>query len=77
MRASGLAHGQGFVDRERMDHGSPLRSGAGIGGPMELEGWSGMRTEVIFHLLHTFHVLGLFGQVENIPYFNTQGRGRG
>ncbi|XP_058097665.1 KH domain-containing protein At1g09660/At1g09670 [Magnolia sinica] len=47
VRASGLAPSQNFVDRESMEHGSPLRS-AGLhsnGGPMDLEGWSGMQTE--------------------------------
>lgn len=53
VRASGLAQGQNFVDHERMEHGSPLRSGGGVhsnGGLMELEGWSGLQTEVIFHI---------------------------
>lgn len=48
VRASGLAQGQSFVDHERMEHGSPLRSGGGVhsnGGLMELEGWSGLQTE--------------------------------
>ncbi|KAG6483148.1 hypothetical protein ZIOFF_059788 [Zingiber officinale] len=43
MRASGLVPNHSFVDSERMDHGSPLR----LGEPMDLEGWSGMQTEVI------------------------------
>ncbi|KAG9456927.1 hypothetical protein H6P81_001435 [Aristolochia fimbriata] len=47
VRASGLAPSQSFVDHERLDHGSPLRSVGqhSNGGPMDLEGWSSMHTE--------------------------------
>ncbi|XP_074570160.1 KH domain-containing protein At1g09660/At1g09670-like [Curcuma longa] len=41
MKTSGLVPNHSFVDSERMDHSSPLR----LGGPMDLEGWSGMQTE--------------------------------
>ncbi|RWW27647.1 hypothetical protein GW17_00007912 [Ensete ventricosum] len=49
MRASGLAPNQAFVDPERIEHGSPLRLAghASNGGPMDLEGWSGMQAEVM------------------------------
>lgn len=79
VRASGLAQGQSFVDHERMEHGSPLRSGGGVhsnGGLMELEGWSGLQTEVIFHILVMFHALDPFGHVKNISYLNTR-KGKG
>lgn len=48
MRASGLAPNQAFVDPERIEHGSPLRLAGhpSNGGPMDLEGWSGMQAEV-------------------------------
>lgn len=47
MRASGLAPNQAFVDPERIEHGSPLRLAGhpSNGGPMDLEGWSGMQAE--------------------------------
>ncbi|XP_078181821.1 RNA-binding KH domain-containing protein isoform X1 [Carex rostrata] len=49
LRASSLAQNQSFMDHERLEHGSPLRiPGHGHhanGGPMEVEGWSGMQTE--------------------------------
>ncbi|XP_011628619.1 KH domain-containing protein At1g09660/At1g09670 isoform X2 [Amborella trichopoda] len=52
VRASGLAPHQAFVDHERIEQGSPLRSAALLsnGGPMDLEGWSGMQTEDNGHL---------------------------
>ncbi|XP_077224768.1 RNA-binding KH domain-containing protein isoform X2 [Tasmannia lanceolata] len=58
VRASGLAHSQSFVDHERMEHGSPLRSGAlhSNGRPMDLEGWPGMQTEENGH----FQRMGIF-----------------
>lgn len=47
IRASGLAPNQSFVDAERIEHGNPLRltRHPSNGGPMDLEGWSGMQTE--------------------------------
>ncbi|XP_038990234.1 KH domain-containing protein At1g09660/At1g09670-like isoform X2 [Phoenix dactylifera] len=47
IRASGLAPNQSFVDSERIEHGNPLRltGHPSNGGPMDLEGWSGMQTE--------------------------------
>ncbi|CAN6475572.1 unnamed protein product [Victoria cruziana] len=47
VRASALASSQGFIDHDRMDHGSPLRSGGLLsnGTSMDLEGWAGMQTE--------------------------------
>lgn len=58
LRASSLAQNQGFMDHERLEHGSPLRlPGHGHhanGGPMEVEGWSGMQTEVVLFSLFLF-----------------------
>ncbi|CAL9114360.1 unnamed protein product, partial [Musa textilis] len=49
VQASGLAPNQTFVHHERIEHVTPLRliGHPSIGGPMDLEGWSGMHTEVI------------------------------
>ncbi|XP_010245421.1 PREDICTED: KH domain-containing protein At1g09660/At1g09670 isoform X2 [Nelumbo nucifera] len=47
VRASGLVPNQTFVDHERIEHESPLRSTAQHpdGGPMDLEGWPVMHSE--------------------------------
>ncbi|XP_020094452.1 KH domain-containing protein At1g09660/At1g09670-like [Ananas comosus] len=47
LRATSLNPNQNFVDPERIEHGSPLRlpGHAANGGPMDVEGWSGMQTE--------------------------------
>lgn len=53
-RASGLGPSQSFLDHERMEQGSPLSS-VGLhsnGGPMDLEGWAGMQTEVVLFLYY-------------------------
>jgi hypothetical protein len=49
LRASSIAPNHSFVDTERIEHGSPLRlPGHPMNGqPMDLEGWSGMQTEVL------------------------------
>jgi protein quaking len=46
-----MAPNHNFVDPERIEHGSPLRlPGHPVNGqPMDLEGWSGIQTEV--HIL--------------------------
>ncbi|KAG8085626.1 hypothetical protein GUJ93_ZPchr0010g10570 [Zizania palustris] len=48
LRASSLPPNPNFVEPERIDHGSPLRlAGHPMNGhPMDLEGWSGMQTEM-------------------------------
>ncbi|KAL5203433.1 hypothetical protein ABZP36_014385 [Zizania latifolia] len=48
LRASSLPTNPNFVERERIDHGSPLRlAGHPMNGhPMDLEGWSGMQTKM-------------------------------
>lgn len=53
LRASSLPPNPNFVEPERVNHGSPLRlTGHPMNGqPMDLEGWSGMQTEVIH--IHT------------------------
>ena len=45
---SALVPNQGFVDIERLEHDSPFRSLSQHpnGGPMDLEGWPRMQTEV-------------------------------
>lgn len=69
LRASSLAQNQGFMDHERLEHGSPLRlQGHGHhanGGPMEVEGWSGMQTEVcvcVCVFCDTVHLLTVYIQ---------------
>eukprot|EP01018_Ginkgo_biloba_P023819 Gb_06618 [translate_table: standard] len=47
VRASGLVSNQGFVDHDRLEHGSPMAS-AGLlsnGGAMDLGSWAGLQTE--------------------------------
>lgn len=46
-----MAPNHNFIDPERIEHGSPLRlPGHPVNGqPMDLEGWSGIQTEV--HIL--------------------------
>jgi protein quaking len=48
LRASSLPPNPNFVEPERVNHGSPLRlTGHPMNGqPMDLEGWSGMQTEM-------------------------------
>lgn len=48
MRTSGLVSNQSYVDRERMVHDRQYRSlgQQPNGGPMDLESWSSMQTEV-------------------------------
>lgn len=50
LRVSGLAPSQSFLDHERLEQGSPLSSVSlhSNCGPMDLEGWAGMQTEVMF-----------------------------
>ena len=52
-----MAPNHNFVDPERIEHGSPLRlPGHPVNGqPMDLEGWSGMQTEV--HIQATVFIL--------------------
>ncbi|XP_043706666.1 KH domain-containing protein At1g09660/At1g09670-like [Telopea speciosissima] len=49
VRASGMVQNQGFVDHERIEHESPLRSTSTVqhpnGGPMDLEGWPVIQPE--------------------------------
>ena len=49
LRASSLPPIQTFVEPERIDHGSPLRfAGQPMNGQaLDLDGWSGMQTEVL------------------------------
>lgn len=55
-----MAPNHNFVDPEIIEHGSPLRlPGHPVNGqPMDLEGWSGIQTEV--HILIFWHLLLLF-----------------
>jgi len=55
-----MAPNHNFVDPERIDHGSPLRlPGHPVNGqPMDLEGWSGIQTEV--HILASVVVVVVF-----------------
>lgn len=53
LRASVFVSNPSFTDHERIEHASPLRlTGHPLnGGPMDLEGRSGMHTEVYYYLL--------------------------
>lgn len=48
MRMSGLISNQSIVDHERIGHGHPFRSlgQQANGGPVDVQGWSAMQTEV-------------------------------
>lgn len=58
---SAIAPNQGFVDLERIEHDSPFRSLGQHpnGGPMDLEGWPAMQTEVCYLILILSFVLSL------------------
>jgi hypothetical protein len=76
LRASSLTPNQGFMDHERLDHGSPLRlPGHGHhanGGPMDVEGWSGLQTEVFsfFSPFDTVHSLTVYTQPLQVRSFS-------